>query len=144
MTVTYKERVLDNGLRIAAEVAPGAHSAAIGFFVRTGARDEPTPLMGVSHFLEHMMFKGTETLDADAINRGFDDLGANNNAFTSREMTCFYAHTLPEGMDKATDLLAEMMRPSTRKPSPADTRTPPSATVSWAPRSPSPPSSVTR
>ncbi len=115
MTVTYKERVLDNGLRIAAEVAPGAHSAAIGFFVRTGARDEPTPLMGVSHFLEHMMFKGTEALDADAINRGFDDLGANNNAFTSREMTCFYAHTLPEGMDKATDLLAEMMRPALRQ-----------------------------
>lgn len=114
MSVTYKETVLPNGLRIAAEIAPGAHSAAVGFFVRTGARDEPTPVMGVSHFLEHMMFKGTEDLAADAINQAFDDLGASNNAFTSREMTCFYAHTLPEGMDKATDLIARMMRPALR------------------------------
>lgn len=114
MSVTYKETVLDNGLRIAAEIAPGAHSAAVGFFVRTGARDEPTEVMGVSHYLEHMMFKGTEDLSADAINQAFDDLGASNNAFTSREMTCFYAHTLPEGMDKATDLIAQMLRPALR------------------------------
>lgn len=115
MSVTYRETVLDNGLRIAAEVAPGAHSAAVGFFVRTGARDEPTPVMGVSHFLEHMMFKGTDDLTADAINQAFDDLGASNNAFTSREMTCFYAHTLPEGMGPATDLIARMMRPALRQ-----------------------------
>lgn len=114
MSVTYQETVLDNGLRIAAEISPGAHSAAVGFFVRTGARDEPTEVMGVSHYLEHMMFKGTEALAADAINQAFDDLGASNNAFTSREMTCFYAHTLPEGMDKATDLIAQMMRPALR------------------------------
>ena len=117
MSVTYKETVLDNGLRVVAEIAPGAHSAAVGFFVRTGARDEPTEVMGVSHYLEHMMFKGTDTLNADAINQSFDDLGASNNAFTSREMTCFYAHTLPEGMDRATDLIATMMRPALR---PAD------------------------
>ncbi|MEM9373644.1 MAG: pitrilysin family protein, partial [Planctomycetota bacterium] len=71
-------------------------------------------LMGVSHYLEHMMFKGTDELDADAINRGFDDLGASNNAFTSREMTCFYAHTLPEGLGSATELLSAMMRPALR------------------------------
>lgn len=114
MSVTYREAVLDNGIRVVGEIAPGAHSAAVGFFVRTGARDEHTPVMGVSHYLEHMMFKGTEDLTAEAINRGFDDLGASNNAFTSREMTCFYAHTLPEGMDKATDLIARMMRPALR------------------------------
>lgn len=114
MSVTYREQTLDNGLRVVAEVVPGAHSAAAGFFVRTGARDEPGKLMGVSHYLEHMMFKGTEKLDADAINRGFDDLGATNNAFTSREMTCFYAHTMAEGLGKATELLSEMMRPALR------------------------------
>lgn len=114
MSVTYREQTLDNGLRVVAEVVPGAHSSAAGFFVRTGARDEPGTLMGVSHYLEHMMFKGTDDLDADAINRGFDDLGASNNAFTSREMTCFYAHTLPEGLGKATDLLSAMMRPALR------------------------------
>jgi len=115
MSVTYREQTLDNGLRVVAEVVPGAHSSAAGFFVRAGARDEPHELMGVSHFLEHMMFKGTDDLDADAINRGFDDLGASNNAYTSREMTCFYAHTLPEGLDKATDLLSAMMRPALRE-----------------------------
>lgn len=114
MSVTYKETVLDNGLHVVAEIAPGAHSSAVGFFVRTGARDEPTEVMGVSHYLEHMMFKGTDALGADAINQAFDDLGASNNAFTSREMTCFYAHTLPEGMDRATDLIAKMMRPALR------------------------------
>lgn len=114
MSVTYRETVLDNGLRIVAEVSPGAHSSAVGFFVKTGARDEPTEVMGVSHFLEHMMFKGTDDLDADAINRAFDDLGASNNAYTSREMTCFYAHTLPEGTGTATDLISRMMRPALR------------------------------
>ena len=58
-----------------------------------------TKIMGVSHYLEHMMFKGTDELSAEAINQGFDNLGASNNAYTSREMTCFYAHVIPEHID---------------------------------------------
>lgn len=114
MSVTFKKTTLDNGMTILAEVDPAAHSSAAGFFVKAGARDESTELMGVSHYLEHMMFKGTEELDADAINRGFDDLGASNNAYTTREMTCFYAHVIPEKLGEATRMLGQMMRPALR------------------------------
>ncbi|MBK7404165.1 MAG: insulinase family protein [Phycisphaerales bacterium] len=114
MPIDFREHTLSNGLTIIAEIDPDAHSAAAGFFVRTGARDEAPPLMGVSHFLEHMMFKGTTDLSAEAINQAFDDLGASNNAFTSNEITCFYAHVLPEALSPATDLLGRMMRPALR------------------------------
>src|SRR5690606_761940 len=85
-----------------------------GFFVRTGARDEAAPLMGVSHFLEHLMFKGYEGMGPDELNRAFDDIGARNNAYTSSELTCFYAHALPERLDRATELVARMLRPALR------------------------------
>ena len=75
MPVPFHHHRLPNGLDIIAEVNPDAHSAAAGFFVKTGARDEPDPIEGVSHFLEHMMFKGTDALSADQINQGFDRPG---------------------------------------------------------------------
>lgn len=115
MAITFEHRTLPNGLTIVAEVDRAAHTAAAGFFVKTGARDEPAPLMGVSHFLEHMMFKGTETLSAERLNRAFDDLGARNNAYTSHEITCFYAQVLPDFAEKACSVLAEMMRPALRE-----------------------------
>ncbi|MAY73250.1 MAG: hypothetical protein CMJ31_00725 [Phycisphaerae bacterium] len=115
MSVTFQQRELASGLTVIAEVDPSAHSAAAGFFVRTGARDEPGRLMGVSHFLEHMMFKGTEAISVDELNRRFDELGAKNNAYTSSEVTCFYAHVLPERLDEAVDLLGAMMRPALRQ-----------------------------
>ena len=114
MPVTFEHRTLDNGLRILAEIDPDAHSAASGFFVNTGARDEDPDIMGVSHFLEHMMFKGTEELSAEEINRRFDAMGASNNAYTTSESTCFHAHILPERLDEATTLLAKMLRPALR------------------------------
>ncbi|MGV6815445.1 MAG: M16 family metallopeptidase [Phycisphaerales bacterium] len=114
MSIEFKHAVLDSGLTIIAETDPQAHSSAAGFFVKAGARDEDSKTMGVSHYLEHMMFKGTDELSAEAINQGFDDLGASNNAYTSREMTCFYAHVIPEYIDRATELLAKMMRPALR------------------------------
>lgn len=115
MSVTYQQRTLPNGLTIIAETDPDAHTAAAGFFVRTGARDEASALMGVSHFLEHMMFKGTAELDADAINQGFDAMGARNNAYTTGELTAFYAHVLPEVASDALTLLGKMMRPALRQ-----------------------------
>jgi predicted Zn-dependent peptidase len=111
---SFQQHRLPNGLTIVAEVDPDAHTAAAGFYVKTGARDEATPLMGVSHFLEHMMFKGTESISAEELNRRFDEIGARNNAFTSNEMTCFYAHVLPEFLEPATDTLGRMMRPALR------------------------------
>lgn len=115
MPPTFKQHTLPNGLRIVAEIDPTSHSAAAGFYVRTGARDENPSLMGVSHFLEHMMFKGTEDITAEQLNRKFDEIGARNNAFTSGEMTCFYAHFLPEYAPSGIELLGRMMRPALRQ-----------------------------
>lgn len=115
MPVTFQQHRLSNGLTIIAEADPAAHTTACGFFVKTGARDEAAPVMGVSHFLEHMMFKGTDDISAEDLNRRFDDLAARNNAFTSAEMTCFYASVLPERFDDVVLLLAKMMRPALRQ-----------------------------
>ena len=106
---------LDNGLDIIAEVTDGALSTSIGFFVRTGARDESDDLWGASHFLEHMVFKGTTDLSADEINRRFDWMGASANAFTSEEDTVYHAAVLPSQQHEAVDLLARMMRPALRE-----------------------------
>jgi predicted Zn-dependent peptidase len=114
MPVTFQHTTLPNGLTIIAETDPSAHTAACGFFVKTGARDEERPLMGVSHFLEHMMFKGTEERSADDVNREFDEIGASYNAFTSAELTAFHAATLPEHLPKALDILSDILRPALR------------------------------
>lgn len=115
MPCQFQTAQLPNGLRLIAEVDPNAYTAACGFFVKTGTRDEQAAHMGVSHFLEHMMFKGTATRAADDVNREFDELGANYNAFTSQEMTAFWAHVLPENLTPATCLLADIMRPALRE-----------------------------
>ena len=110
----FKQSQLDNGLAVVAEVNPAAASMAAGFFVRTGSRDETDPVAGVSHFLEHMMFKGTDRRTPFDINREFDELGAIYNAFTSEENTVYYAAVLPEFQTAALDLLADMLRPALR------------------------------
>ncbi len=111
----FLQHTLPNGLTIIADTDPSAQTTAAGFFVRTGARDEASGLMGVSHFLEHMMFKGTEAIGAHELNRRFDALGARSNAYTSNEMTCFYTHVLPEALPEGLDLLSRMMRPALRQ-----------------------------
>ena len=115
MPVQFHHTTLANGLTIIAEIDPSAHTSALGFFTNTGARDEDPSLMGVSHFLEHMMFKGTETRSATDVDREFDDIGANHNAFTTSELTAFWAHSLPEHLATAEDILADIMRPSIRQ-----------------------------
>jgi predicted Zn-dependent peptidase len=110
----FREHTLDNGLEIVAECNARAHSMALGFFVKTGARDETPQISGVSHFLEHMMFKGTERRTADDVNREFDEMGAHYNAFTSEEKTVYYAAVLPEYQTQALELLADIMRPALR------------------------------
>ena len=105
---------LSKGLEIQAEIDPLAHTAAVGFFVRTGSRDEPSELMGVSHFLEHMMFKGSEHRGPEEVNRDFDDLGANHNAFTTNELTAYHAHVLPERACAVLEILADILRPALR------------------------------
>ncbi len=114
MALTFHQHQLSNGLTLLAEVNDDAHTGAVGFFVNAGTRDETAPLMGVSHFLEHMMFKGTARRTADDVNREFDEIGANYNAFTSHEKTVYYAHVLPEFLPRAIDLLGDMLRPALR------------------------------
>ena len=115
MTFTFSDKTLDNGLRIVAEHADSAVTAAIGFFVKTGARDEPTPLMGMSHFLEHMVFKGTSSMSAEEVDLAFDSIGAEHNAFTSGEMTAYWGAGLPEVLGELQDTLAEILKPSLRQ-----------------------------
>ncbi len=111
----FKQKTLSNGLTVIAEPDSTAHSTAVGYFVKTGARDEPGGLMGVSHFLEHMMFKGTSKRSAAELNQAFDDIGARNNAYTTHEVTCFYATTLPEHADSAIEIIGDMLRPALRE-----------------------------
>lgn len=109
---TFRETTLPNGLRIAAEVDPRGYSASLGYFVRTGACDETDVEAGVSHFLEHMMFKGTARRSAADVNRELDELGGQSNAYTSEEQTVYYATVLPKYQHRMVDLLTDMMRPS--------------------------------
>jgi len=111
----FQQHTLDNGLEIVAETSPDAYSSAYAFFVRSGARDETLEVSGVSHFLEHMVFKGTANRSAADVNRDLDDLSASSNAFTSEEQTVYYATTLPESQEEIVELLADMMRPALRQ-----------------------------
>jgi predicted Zn-dependent peptidase len=112
--MNFECQTLENGLTIIGEVNPLAQSAAVGFFVRTGARDETSEISGVSHFLEHMLFKGTEHLSALEVNSVFDRLGAKFNAFTSEENTVYYAAVLPEYLMDVAELWMQLMHPSLR------------------------------
>src|SRR3989442_1295721 len=110
-TVFYTHR-LSNGLQIVGQPMPDFESVAVSFYVRTGSRDEPDPsIAGVSHFLEHMVFKGTKTLDWQEITLAFNKIGAELNAFTSHEATVFYARVLGEYLERAVELLSDMMYP---------------------------------
>src|SRR6516225_2576096 len=110
----FHSHLLANGLQIIGETSPSARSTALGFFVRTGARDETPEICGVTHYLEHMVFKGTPRRTALDVNRDFDKIGADYNAFTSEENTVFYAAILPEYLPQAVDVLADILRPSLR------------------------------
>ena len=110
----FREQTLDNGLEIVAECNDQAYSMSTGFFVKTGARDETDKISGVSHFLEHMVFKGTPSRDAIDVNRELDELGSQSNAFTGEEQTVYYASVLPEFQQRTLCLLADIMRPALR------------------------------
>jgi predicted Zn-dependent peptidase len=110
-TVFYDYR-LSNGLQIVGQPMPDFESAAVSYYVRTGSRDEPDPsIAGVSHFLEHMVFKGTKTLDWQEITLEFNKIGAEINAGTSHESTVYYARVLGEYLERAVELLSDMMYP---------------------------------
>lgn len=109
----YERTVLENGITVITESMEGVRSVALGFWVRVGGRDEVAPDFGMSHFMEHMLFKGTETRTALDISTEFDALGAEFNAFTSREYTCFYARLMDERLPQGFEILADMLVNST-------------------------------
>jgi predicted Zn-dependent peptidase len=108
----YHTTRLANGLTLLGESNPANVSSAIGFFVKTGSRDETPQESGLSHFLEHMLFKGTPTRNALQINLELGNLGAQANAFTSEENTVYYSAVIPERFAEMQELLSDMMRPS--------------------------------
>lgn len=109
----YNKTVLDNGVRVITERMENIRSLALGFWFDTGSRDEPDELSGISHFLEHMNFKGTPTRSAAAIARQIEGRGGHLNAFTSREITCFHARVIDQQLSKAVDVLSDITQHST-------------------------------
>lgn len=111
----YDLTTLPNGLRVITEAMPSLRSIALGCWVDTGSRDEQPNEHGASHFLEHLLFKGSEKLSARDVSEIFDSIGAESNAFTSKENTCYWARLLDQDLETGFDVLAEMIqRPAFR------------------------------
>nr|HPL98464.1 pitrilysin family protein [Bacillota bacterium] len=104
----YLKETLKNGIRIVAEEIPYVNSVSIGLWFKVGSRYESIENNGISHFIEHMLFKGTKNRSAKEIANSIDKLGGQLNAFTSKESTCLYAKVLDTHFDIALDVLADM------------------------------------
>jgi predicted Zn-dependent peptidase len=111
-----RRTVLRGGLRVVTEHVPGVRSAAVGVFVAVGSRDETPALNGASHFLEHLLFKGTESRSAMDISSALDTVGGEFNAYTAREYTCYHARVLDEDLPVAVDVLGDMLTSSVIAP----------------------------
>ncbi len=104
--------VLPSGLRIVTEAIPGVRSAAVGIYVAVGSRDEAATLSGGSHFLEHLLFKGTPERTALEISASLDGVGGEFNAYTAKEYTCYHARVIDEDLPLAIDVLGDMLTSS--------------------------------
>jgi predicted Zn-dependent peptidase len=104
----YRKQVLDNGIRVVAEKMSSVKSVSVGLWVNVGSRDEEEREQGLSHFLEHMFFKGTETRSSQDIAKEIDAMGGELNAFTSRETTTFYTKVLDSELPKAVELMSDI------------------------------------
>lgn len=112
----YKKVILDNGIRVVTERIPSVKSVSIGIWVNVGSRDEEGTEHGLSHFLEHMFFKGTRRKSAKELAQEMDYLGGEMNAFTSRETTTFYTKVLDDHLPKAIDILFDVFHHSVFDP----------------------------
>jgi predicted Zn-dependent peptidase len=116
MSFTYRKDVLDNGTRIVSESSSDACSLSLGFFVGVGASCEPQNLSGASHFIEHILFKGTRRRSAYEIANALESVGGSIDAFAGRETTAFVSRCLPEHLRRSVDVLSDMLcRPSMRR-----------------------------
>lgn len=105
----YKKSELRNGIRIVTEKIPSVRSISIGTWITVGSRDETVENNGISHYIEHMMFKGTKNRQAYQIAESLESVGGHLNAFTSKELTCYYAHILDEHLPIAVDVIADIL-----------------------------------
>jgi predicted Zn-dependent peptidase len=112
--------VLPSGIRLVTETMADVRSVAVAYWVGTGSRDEPDELAGASHFLEHLLFKGTEGRSAAAIAEALDEVGGDCNAFTTKEYTTFYVRLLSEHLPLGLDILSEIMWAPALRPSDVD------------------------
>jgi predicted Zn-dependent peptidase len=113
---SYRKTVLHNGLRVVSERIPHVRSVSLGIWANVGSRDELPTENGISHFLEHMVFKGTRNRSTRDIAQSLESLGGYLNAFTTKEHTCFYARVLDANVPEALDVLADLVMNATFKP----------------------------
>ncbi|GBD85109.1 peptidase M16 inactive domain protein [bacterium BMS3Abin02] len=118
--MSFDRTVLHNGLTVITEAMTGIRSVAVGIWVDTGTRDELATERGASHFLEHLLFKGTDELGSLEISRRFDAIGAEANAFTSKDSTCFWVRLLDEDLAEGLGLLAQMLQRPAFRPGDVD------------------------
>src|ERR1700694_6313802 len=107
---TYAKTVLDNGVRVISEQLPYVRSVSLGLWVGVGSSHEEPLLRGISHLIEHMLFKGTPTRSARQIAETMDSVGGNLNAFTDKEVTCYHGRIVDAHVGFAFELLSEIIR----------------------------------
>lgn len=105
----FKKSELSNGIRVVSELHPGSRAVSMGIWVLTGTRDETPEVAGISHLLEHLVFKGTKSRSAYQIAKSLEALGGELNAYTTREYTCYHALVLKDHWEKALDVLADLV-----------------------------------
>lgn len=110
MVEAYRKTVLDNGVRIVTERMENMRSVSVGVWLTSGSRHETKPINGISHLLEHMVFKGTQSRTAYDIATSLESLGGHLNAFTEREFTCYYAYVLDENLPDAIDVISDVVQ----------------------------------
>src|SRR5260221_4210151 len=108
---TIRKETLPNGITLLTERMPHVRSVTLGVWLRRGSRHEPPPLNGASHFIEHLVFKGTESRTAREIALAVDSIGGQMDAFTSKEYTCFYAKVLDSHVKEAVDPVSDLVVP---------------------------------
>ena len=116
----YQRTENANGIRVLTESMPNLRSVTAGFWIGVGSRDEPLELSGISHFIEHLLFKGTEKRSARSIAEEFDAMGGELNAFSAKEYTCFYAKVLDENVEEALEIMVDMLLRSVMRPQDVD------------------------
>src|SRR5215469_13995192 len=117
---TMRKTVLEGGLRVVTEFLPAVRSVALGIWVGVGSRDEDIPHAGATHYLEHLLFKGTRKRTALEISSAMDAVGGEMNAFTGKEYTCYYARVLDADLPLAIDVLSDMVTASLIEPRDVD------------------------